>query len=157
LRPHRRALLQRAFATTAVLTLAATAAFVAPASADHGTAHAEKECRGYPKYPGSPNPWIKVVVEDNTFDTDCIEAPANRQFRIYLENKDPEPHNISIYTADPKKDNKAERLYRGKAFKGPAQEEYLIEPMEPGEYFFTCDKTANMTGVTLSIPAPKKK
>ena len=157
MRPHRRALLQRAFATTAVVTLAATAAFVAPASADHGADHAEKECRGYPKYPGSPNPWIKVVVEDNTFDTDCIEAPANRQFRIYLENKDPDPHNISIYSADPKKDKKAEVLYKGKAFKGPGQEEYLIEAMEPGEYFFTCDKTANMTGGTVSIPAPKKK
>jgi cupredoxin-like protein len=155
LKPHRKVLLQRALATAAGATIAATAAFVAPASADHGADHAEKECRGYPKYPGSPNPWIKVVAEDNTFDTDCIQAPANRPFRIYLENRDADPHNISIYSADPKKDKKAEQLYKGKAVKGPGQEEYAIEAMEPGEYVFKDDKTDGMIG-DLSIPKPKK-
>ena len=152
---HRRALVQRALATAAVVTMAATAAFAAPASADHGADHAEKECRGYPSYPGSPNPWIKIVAEDFKFDTDCLLGPANRPFRIYLENRDSDPHNISIYSADPKKDKKAQQLYKGKAVKGPGQEEYAIDPMEPGEYVFKDDKTDGMTG-TLSIPKPKK-
>jgi hypothetical protein len=155
LQSHRRALLQRALATAAVVSMAATAAFVAPASADHGADHATKECRGYPSYPGSPNPWIKIVAEDNRFDADCLEAPANRKFRIYLENRDSDPHNISIYSADPSKDKKAEQLYEGKAIKGPGQEEYAIDEMPPGEYFFQDDKTAGMSG-TLSIPKPKK-
>jgi cupredoxin-like protein len=156
LHSHRRALLQRALATAAVVTMAATAGFVAPASAEHAADHGEKECRGYPNYPGSPNPWIKVTAEDNTFDAECLEAPANRKFRIYLENRDAAPHNISIYSADPAKDKKAEQLYEGKPVKGPGQEEYAIDEMPPGEYFFKCDKTDAMTG-TLSIPEPKKK
>jgi len=154
LNSHRRTLLQRALGTTAVVTLAATAAFVAPASADHAKDHAP-ECRGYPKYPGSPNPFIKIVAEDNAFDADCLQAPANRKFRIYLENRDSDPHNISVYSGDPSKDKKAEQLYKGKAIKGPGQEEYALDEMPPGEYFFKDDKTPGMTG-TLTIPKPKK-
>lgn len=131
-----------------------TAVMVAPASADH-PAHGEAECRGYPSYPGSPNPWLKVVAEDNQFDTACLQGPANRKFRIYLENRDADPHNISIYSGDPAKDEKAEQLYKGKAIKGPGQEEYAIDELPPGDYFFKDDKTAGMTG-TLTIPKPKK-
>jgi plastocyanin len=148
-------LLQRALGTAAAVTIATTAGFVAsPASADHAGSHAE-ECRETPKYPGSPNPWLKVVAESNNFDADCLQAPANRKFRIYLENRDVDPHNLSIYSADPAKDKKAEQLYKGKAIKGPGQEEYALDQMEPGEYFFKCDKTPGMTG-TLVIPKPKK-
>ena len=153
---HRRALLQRALGTAAAVTLAATATFVAPASADHGAEEHAQECRDTPKYPGSPNPWLKVVAEDNTFDADCLEAPAGRKFRIYLENRDGDPHNISIYSADPSKDKKAEQLYKGKPVKGPGQEEYALDEMPPGEYVFRCDKVDAMSG-TLVIPEPKKK
>jgi plastocyanin len=148
-------LLQRALGTAAAVTLATTAVFAGAAGADHA-GHKDAECRGYPSYPGSPNPWIKIVAEDNAFDTDCLKAPADRNFRIYLENRDSDPHNISIYSADPSKDKKAERLYQGKAVKGPGQEEYAIEAMEAGEYFFKDDKTAGMTG-TITIPKAKKK
>jgi hypothetical protein len=153
--PHRRALLQRALGTAAAVSVAATAAFVAPASADHAKDHAV-ECRGYPRYPGSPNPWLKVVAEDNEFDADCLEGPANRKFRIYLENRDSDPHNVSIYTGDPSKDKKAEQVFKGKAVKGPGQEEYAIDELPPGEYLFKDDKTPGMTG-TLVIPKDKKK
>ncbi|MEW6471978.1 MAG: cupredoxin domain-containing protein [Actinomycetota bacterium] len=147
-------MLRRALGTAAAVTIAATAAVVAPAAADH-PGHSEQECRGYPSYPGSPNPWIKIVAEDNQFDTDCLQGPANRKFRIYLDNRDSDPHNISIYSADPSKDKKAEQFYKGKAVKGPGQEEYAIDELPPGEYFFRDDKTPGMTG-TLSIPKPKK-
>lgn len=154
LHPHRRALLRRALGTAAAVATAATAAFVAPASAAPAAGHQE-DCRGYPGYPGS-RPWIKVVAEDNAFDTDCVQAPPNRKFRIYLQNRDSEPHNLSIYSGDPSKDKAAERLYQGKAVKSAAQEEYTIDEMEPGEYFFKDDKTPGMTG-TLMIPKAKKK
>ena len=67
------------------------------------------------------------MAEDNEFDAECLRAPANRQFRIYLENRDADPHNLSIYSADPAKDEKAEQLYKGKAIKGPGQEEYALD------------------------------
>jgi hypothetical protein len=146
-------LLQRAVATAAVVVVASTTALAGAAFADH-PGHAEA-CRGYPDYPRVPNPWIKVVAEDNEFDTDCVEGPADRKFRIYLENRDGDPHNISIYSADPAQDKNAEQLYRGKPIKGPGQEEYAIDEMEPGEYFFQDDKVPGMNG-TLHIVKPKK-
>ena len=150
---HRRALLQRALGTAAAVTLAATAVFVAPALADHPAD--QDVCRGYPSYPGSPNPWVKVVAEEDAFDTDCIQAPADRNWRIYLQNNDRREHNISIYTADPSVDEKATQIYEGKAFKGPHQEEYAIEPLEPGKYWFQDDKVKTMNG-SIEVTKPKK-
>jgi len=152
LHAHRRALLQRALATAA-LTVASITALAGVASADH-PGHAQ-ECRGYPDYPRVPNPFIKVVAEDNEFDTDCVAAPAEREFRIYLENRDADPHNISIYSADPATDKEAQQLYKGKPIKGPGQEEYAIEPLPPGEYWFQDDKVPDMNG-TVHIEEPKK-
>jgi hypothetical protein len=141
--------------TAGAVSIVTVAPFVGTASA-HTMEHAD-ECRGYPAYPGSPNPFVKIVAEDNRFDAECLQAPAGRKFRIYLENRDPDtPHNLSIYSSDPSKDDKAEQLYKGKAVKGPGQEEYALDEMEPGSYFFQDDKTPGMTG-TLSIPKPKKK
>ena len=111
---------------------------------------------GLPGVPGEPEPLVKVVAEDNTFDTDCLEAQANRKFRIYLENRDSAPHNISIYSGDPSKDEKAEPVYEGKPVKGPGQEEYALDGMPPGKYVFRCAKVDAMSG-TLLIPEPKKK
>lgn len=150
---HRRTVFQRASGTAAAVALAATAVFAVPASADH-RAHGDA-CRGYPSYPGSPNPWVKVVAEDDTFDTDCIEAPAGRDWRIYLQNNDRDEHNISIYTADPALDRTAERIYEGKAFKGPHQEEYAIEALEPGKYWFQDDKVRTMNG-SIEVTKPKR-
>ena len=138
---HRRALLHRAVGTAGVATLAATAAFVAPASADH-PGHAKEECRGYAQV---PNPFVKLVAENFQFDTSCLQAPADRNFRIYLQNNDSEPHNVSIYDGDPGT-GKAKQLYKGKAIKGPGQEEYAIEGLPAGKYYFQDDKTPDMNG-----------
>jgi hypothetical protein len=137
-----RALLQRALGTAAVVAMAATSVFIgaSPASADHS---GHERCRSYAPV---PNPFVKVEAEDNTFDTNCIQAPANRAWRIYLKNNDSDPHNISIYSADPAVDKKAEQLYKGKAIKGPGQEEYAIDAMPPGKYFFQDDKVKTMNG-----------
>ena len=147
---HRRALLQRALGTAAVITMAATAVVVAPASADH-PAH-EEECR---KYAQVPNPFVKLVAEDNKFDTNCLLAPPERDFRIYLRNNDSDPHNVSIYSKDPA-DGKAEQLYKGKAIKGPGQEEYAIEGLPSGTYYFQDDKVPDMNG-KLEVEEKKKK
>ena len=148
---HRRALLQRALVTAAAITMAATAVLVAPASADH-PAHEGTECR---KYAQVPNPFVKIVADDNTFDTNCLLAPAERDFRIYLRNNDSDPHNLSIYSKDPA-DGKAEQLYKGKAIKGPGQEEYAIEGLPSGTYYFQDDKVPDMNG-TIEVEEKKKK
>ena len=143
---HRRASFQRALGTTAAITLAVTAVFVAPASADH------EGCR---KYAQVPNPFVKIVAEHNTFDTSCLVAPAERNFRIYLQNNDSDPHNLSIYSKDPA-DGKAKQFYKGKPVKGPGQEDYAIEGLPSGTYYFQDDKVPDMYG-RIQVEEKKKK
>lgn len=150
----KRAMICRALGTAAAVTLAASTAFVgaAPAGADHPGHSDEDACRSYAEV---PNPFVKVEAKDDTFDTSCIKAPAGRDWRIYFMNQDGEAHNISIYSADPAVDKKAKQLYKGKAFKGPQQEEYAIKGLEAGKYFFQDDKVKGMNGVVEVAKAKK--
>ena len=157
---HRRALLRRAVAAGAMAAMLGTVALAtagvagaAPpgppgpaSSADDG-----KDCR---EYAPVAHPFVRITAEDNKFDADCLKAPADRSFRIYLKNNDSDPHNISIYSADPAVDKKAEQLYKGKAVKGPGQEEYAVDALPAGKYFFQDDKVKTMNG---AIEVPKKK
>ena len=136
------------YRTSAAITLAATAVFAAPASAGHD----EEGCRQYAQV---PNPFVKIVAEHNTFDTDCLKAPPERDFRIYLQNNDSDPHNLSIYSKDPA-DGKAKQLYKGKAVKGPGQEDYAIEGLPSGTYYFQDDKVPDMNG-RIQVEDKKKK
>ena len=146
---HRRAIIRRAAVTAVTISALAGTAIVGVTSA---TAQADEECRAYAPV---AHPFVKIVAEDNKFDTDCLKAPADRGFRIYLQNKDADPHNISIYGTDPTKDKKAEQLFKGKAIKGPGQEEYAVDALPGGTYYFRDDKTPAMSG-EIEIPTKKK-
>jgi hypothetical protein len=136
----RKALLQRALTTAVVAVTASTTAFAGAASADHP---AHEECRRWAPH---PHPFVQVVAQDSTFDTDCIEAPASRRFRIYLENRDRDPHNISIYSADPSKDQDAKKLFEGGEVGDRGRTDYAVDALEPGEYFFQDDEVPAMNG-----------
>lgn len=145
-----RALYRRAFATAAAVVMASTITFVAPAGADHAD---HETCRSYAQV---PNPFVKIEAEDNKFDTNCLKAPADRNWRIYFMNRDGDAHNISIYSADPAVDKKATQLYKGRSVKSQQQEEYAIEGLPPGKYFFQDDKVKTMNGA-IEIADKKKK
>ena len=140
----------RAFATAAVVVMASTITFVAPAGADH----AEHEtCRSYAEV---PNPFVKIEADDNRFDTNCLKAPADRGWRIYLMNHDEDAHNISIYSSDPAVDKKAEQIYKGRSVKSRQQEDYAIEGLPPGKYYFQDDKVKTMNGAIVIADKKKK-
>ena len=145
-----RVLYKRAFATAAAVVTASTIVFVAPAGADHSE---HETCRSYAQV---PNPFVKIEAEDGRFDTNCLKAPADRAWRIYLMNHDEDAHNISIYSADPAVDKKAEQIYKGRSVKSRQQEEYAIEGLPPGKYFFQDDKVKGMNGA-IEIADKKKK
>jgi Cupredoxin-like domain len=145
---HRRALLHRAIATAAVAGMAGMMLFTGSGTA---SAHQEERCRAYAPI---AHPFVKIVAEDGTFDTNCITAPANRDFRIYLKNDDADPHNVSIYSTDPATDKTAKQLYKGGTCKSRFQEEYAVDALAPGKYWFQDDKVKTMNGY-LEI-APKK-
>ena len=97
---------------------------------------------------------MKIVAEDGTFDTNCISAPPNRAWRIYLQNNDADAHNVSIYSADPATDKKARPLYKGSAVKSRNQEEYAVDALAPGRYWFQDDKAKTMNG-SIEVAAKK--
>jgi hypothetical protein len=140
---HRKALLQRALTTATAALVASTTTFAGAASADHP---AHEECRMWAPH---PHPFVKVVAQDDTFDTDCIVAPGNRRFRIYLENRDRTSHNLSIYTADPSKDEGARKVFAGGEVGDRGRTDYAIGSLEPGEYFFQDDNVPGMNGTVL--------
>lgn len=157
-----KALVRRALAAAGAVLLASTAAFAGSASADHPaeghpTGEPPGECRMWAPH---PHPFVKVAAHDDRFDTDCIEAPPNRRFRIYLENHDPHEHNLSIYTADPASDASARPVFKGQPVRGrgsrsgwPPHTDYPINALPPGEYYFADDDVPGMGG-TLYVPEP---
>ena len=70
---HRRALLQRALATGGAVVMAGTAVLLGAGPAG---AHAADDCRAYSPY--TAHPFVKIVAQDNAFDTDCLKAPPDR-------------------------------------------------------------------------------
>jgi len=144
---HRSTRRRRAAVPAAVLVLAATVLTGAgPAVARETGTHGPDSCRPYP--PVTAHPWVKIVAKDNAFDTDCFKAPPDRGFRVYLRNNDADtPHNLSIYSADPSTDMAARQLFKGKPVKAPWQEEYSVDALPAGQYWFQDDKTPDMNGV----------
>lgn len=144
-----RDLYRRAFATAAAVVMASAITFAAPAGADHA---GQETCRSYAQV---PKPFVKIEAEDGKFDTNCMTAPADRDWRIYFMNRDGDAHNISIYSSDPAVDKKAERLFEGRPVKSRHQEDYAIEGLPPGKYYFQDDKVTTMNGAI--VVADKKK
>ena len=141
-------MLRRALATAAVAATAGTTMFIAAGPAG---AHQDEPCRAYAPV---AHPFVKLLAEDGTFDSNCLTAPPNRSFRIYLKNDDSDPHNVSIYSADPAVDKKAQQLYKGGTVKSRYQEEYAVDALAPGKYWFQDDKVKTMNG---SIEVAGKK
>jgi plastocyanin len=83
-----------------------------------------------------------VAAMNLAFDTDTIELPADVPTTITLDNQEPIPHNISIYTDD----SLQEMLFQGEIITGPATIDYSIPALPAGEYYFQCDVHPNMNG-----------
>lgn len=78
---------------------------------------------------------LAVTARGTAFDTDCLAAPAGREFTIALDNRDTLTHNLVIlpsHTAD-------DVLFRGDIFQGPKTTEYKVPALEAGKYAFHCE------------------
>ncbi|MGH2590233.1 MAG: cupredoxin domain-containing protein, partial [Actinomycetota bacterium] len=91
---------------------------------------------------GVPADPSTVVAQGIAFDTDTISLPAGQPATLTFENRDPDPHNIAIYTDD----SVSESLFQGEIVTGPTTVDYAIPPLDAGEYYFQCDVHPNMNG-----------
>jgi plastocyanin len=79
---------------------------------------------------------LQISAKNNTYDKDCLAAPANQPFTIAFDNQDNgTAHNLAIYT-----DSSANTpLFKGEIIQGPKTTTYRVTPLKPGTYYFRCD------------------
>ena len=123
-----------------------------PSASDEPVAHEEEqpgedeEAEGRNGGDAETGKPVPIAAEGLEFDTTELSLPAGAASVISFENRDPDPHNISIYT-----EQGGEQLFEGEVVPGPTQIDYEVPPQEPGEYFFQCDvHPTTMTG-TLTV------
>ena len=102
--------------------------------------------------PGEPRPdgGVTVVAQNTAFDTDTIELPPGVPTTITFDNRDPDTHNIAIYT-DPEL---SQELFNGDLITGPDTVEYAVPPLEPGDYSFLCIVHPTMNGTVVVGEGP---
>ncbi|HEX6230368.1 MAG TPA: cupredoxin domain-containing protein [Actinomycetota bacterium] len=89
---------------------------------------------------------ITVTAANLAFDTAEIRLAANQESVITFVNDDGGvQHNIAIF----RDDSLSEELFNGELIAGPAQIDYTIPALEPGEYYFLCIVHPNMNGTVI--------
>jgi plastocyanin len=88
---------------------------------------------------------VTVVAQGIQFDTDSIQLIAGTPTPLTFENRDPDAHNVAIYTDD----SLGEQLFAFDPITGPTTQEYEIPPLEAGEYYFQCDVHPPMNGTVV--------
>jgi plastocyanin len=89
---------------------------------------------------------LTVVAQGTMFDTAEIALPPEAPVTITFENRDPVPHNLSIYTApggDP--------IFQETPVPGPTTVEYSFTSPPPGEYYFQCDVHPTTMSGTVTV------
>lgn len=89
---------------------------------------------------------VNLVADMLTFDQEELSIPADSEFVIAFDNKEPQPHNVSILEAA----GSANALFRGAIITGPKAVDEKVAPIAAGEYYFQCDVHPTMNGTVIA-------
>jgi plastocyanin len=89
---------------------------------------------------------VQVSATNLAFDTATLTVPADRPFTIAFANLEAVPHNVSIW----RDSTLSEPLFVGEVFSGPRTENYAVEPLPAGTYYFQCDVHPPMNGEVVA-------
>ena len=121
--------------TVGAMALPAVAAMSWLALAGDGSSAATK-----PKPTCTPDGTsLTISAKNNTFDKDCLGAPAATPFTIAFNNQDYDIHNVSIYD----KNHGDKALFKGEVIYGPKTITYSVPAQAEGTYEFRCDPHAD--------------
>jgi len=96
---------------------------------------------------------LDLEAKGTVFLQTCLVAPAGEPFTITFDNQDAGvPHNVAVYT-----DSAAtESLFVGETFPGVATQDYDVDALDAGSYFFRCDVHPTvMTGTLAAVKGAK--
>lgn len=87
-----------------------------------------------------------IAAQGLVFDLTELRFAAGVESTLSFDNRDAGiPHNVAIY----RDETLAEALYVGELVNGPIVVDYVIPPLEAGEYFFHCDVHPTMAGTVI--------
>lgn len=97
--------------------------------------------------PPPPDALGVCAVDDERFDPELLEAPADEPFEIVFANEDEGiPHNVAIYADESAEDAR----FVGDWIDGPRTVTYEVPALEADSYYFRCDVHPIMDG-TLEV------
>lgn len=89
---------------------------------------------------------VDLVADSLAFEQTELSIPADKEFIIAFDNKEAQPHNVSILEAA----GSTNALFRGAIITGPKEVEEKVDPIAAGEYYFQCDVHPTMNGKVIA-------
>ena len=87
-----------------------------------------------------------VVAQGEAFTKGSVAVPADKAFSLVLDNRDGEPHNVTILA----KDSGGKSPFVGEIFSGPSARLYSVPALPAGTCQFRCDVHQQMTGTIVA-------
>jgi plastocyanin len=134
------------FAILVVAALVVDAGILPPQATDAGGEGGQPTEPGGSGPPGSPPPSgaggdVSIVAQGVAFTTTDVRAPADKEFTIAFDNRDPgTPHDVDITGSS------GAKAFDGAIVQGPKVEVYRVPAIAAGSYQFVCSVHPQMTG-----------
>ena len=103
---------------------------------------------GSPGAKGSsfPPDAARVLAHGEAFVGGPVAVPADKSFGLVLDNRDGEPHNVTILGGA----TGSAARFVGEVFSGPEARMYTVPALPAGSYQFRCDVHQDMTGTIVA-------
>jgi plastocyanin len=95
--------------------------------------------------PSAPAGGVVIVARNLAFDRTELEITADRRFQLLFENREGQPHNVTILDGEA-----GEPLFVGEVFGGPTSRAYDVPAIPEGSHRFRCDVHQDMSGTVLA-------
>jgi plastocyanin len=89
---------------------------------------------------------VDISAQNLSFNVKELKIPADKQFQITFDNKEPQQHNIEILEAQ----GSPKSFFKGEIVQGPKKQEYKVDPIPAGNYYFQCDVHPTMNGTVVA-------
>ena len=87
-----------------------------------------------------------IVAQDLAFDADAIDVKAKKPTDFTLDNQDTATHNLVIFPTEEDATDPSTALFTSPDAAAGASEDFTIDPLDKGDYYFHCQYHPTMSG-----------